>query len=143
MKVRYSELPKKNSPTGDVTYNIKSYLTEVSSEEIDKAYMESNFTKFVLDLSNGAPKEEIEKILKDLRSNFAILSIEEQQVADVILEDILSVKLKYQPGKLFIDYMNMYNTNILLEKVDKLCIAYYTSKCRKNYIHSIVSIQTM
>lgn len=130
LKQRYSELPR-SAPTGQpIIYDVKPYLMEVSSSEINKAYLESKFTEFIKDLTNGAPRNEIESILSELRSQFAILSIEDQKTAEIILEDILSGNLKYESGKSFKDYIDDYNRSILKENIEKLCNAFGFDKIK-------------
>lgn len=121
-KQRYNELIK-SVPEGEpIIYDIKSYLTEISSDEITKAYLESKYVEFIKDLSNGAPKEKIDEILNELKKQFAVLSIDDQRTADRILEDILAGDLKgFDPTKSFKDYIDLYNHNILLENIIKLC----------------------
>ena len=124
LKQRYSELPK--SVSSDlITYDIKPYLTEISSDEINISYLNSKFSQFVKDLSSGASKEDLNKILTELRSRFAILSVDDQHIADRILEDILSGELKnFDSSKTFKDYIDIYNQNILDERIKKLCDAF-------------------
>lgn len=124
LKQRYSELPK--SVSSDlVTYDIKPYLTEVSSDEINIAYLNSKFSQFVKDLTSGASKKDLDKILDELKSQFAILSVDDQHIADRILEDILSGDLKdFDTSKTLKDYIDIYNQNILDERIKKLCDAF-------------------
>lgn len=124
LKQRYSELPK-SVPSDLITYDIKPYLTEVSSDEINIAYLNSKFSQFVKDLSSGASKEDLDKILNELRSRFAILSVDDQHIADRILEDILSGDLKnFDSSRTLKDYIDIYNQNILDERIKKLCDAF-------------------
>ena len=51
---RYSEIPRTVQPGDDMIYDIKAFLTEVSSNEINRAFMESQFAEVLKDLSNGA-----------------------------------------------------------------------------------------
>ena len=122
LKMRYSELSKSVPPNTPISYDIKSYLTEVSSYEINISFLNSQFTKFVKDLSSGATKDELKNILDELRSQFAVLSVDDQHIADRILEDILSGELKnFDPSKTFKDYIDIYNQNILDERIKKIC----------------------
>lgn len=126
LQQRYLELPRiSGEPGADVPYDIKPYLIEVSSEQINKAFLESKFTEFVKDLSNGLREDENKILLDELRSHFAILSTEEQQIAYRILEDILSGEFKcFDEGKTFQDYINLYNKNIFLSNVKKFSILF-------------------
>ena len=123
LQQRYAELPKSSSePGGDVPYDIKPYLIEISADQINKSFLESKFKEFVKDLTNGIKEEEKKKILDELRSSFAVLSVEDQQIADRILEDILSREFKYfDAEKTFQDYINLYNRNIFFSNVENFC----------------------
>lgn len=129
LRQRYSELSNSRTPGDPIIYDIKPYLAEISSDEINKAFLESKYTEFIKDLTNGGTKEQIEKILAELRGQFAILSVDDQHTADRILEDILAGELKdFNPSKSFKDYIDLYNHNILLENIDKLCAGFGFSK---------------
>lgn len=95
-------------------YDIKAFLTEVSSNEINRAFMESQFAEVLKDLSNGAKPEEIKALLNDLKSSFAELPAEDQITAEAILEDIYSGALKdFDEGKTLAEYIEIYKRNTL------------------------------
>lgn len=111
---RYSEIPRTVQPGGDMIYDIKAFLTEVSSNEINRAFMESQFAEVLKDLSNGAKPEEIKALLDDLKSSFAELPAEDQITAEAILEDIYSGVLKdFDEGKTLAEYIEIYKRNTL------------------------------
>lgn len=111
---RYSEIPRTVQPGGDMIYDIKAFLTEVSSNEINRAFMESQFAEVLKDLSNGAKPEEIKALLDDLKSSFAELPAEDQITAEAILEDIYSGALKdFDEGKTLAEYIEIYKRNTL------------------------------
>lgn len=111
---RYSEIPRTVHPGGDMIYDIKAFLTEVSSNEINRAFMESQFAEVLKDLSNGAKPEEIKALLDDLKSSFAQLPAEDQITAEAILEDIYSGTLKdFDEGKTLAEYIEIYKRNTL------------------------------
>lgn len=111
---RYSEIPRTVQPGGDMIYDIKAFLTEVSSNEINRAFMESQFAEVLKDLSNGAKPEEIKALLDDLKSSFAQLPAEDQITAEAILEDIYSGALKdFDEGKTLAEYIEIYKRNTL------------------------------
>ena len=111
---RYSEIPRTVQPGGDMIYDIKAFLTEVSSNEINRAFMESQFSEVLKDLSNGAKPEEIKALLDDLKSSFAELPADDQITAEAILEDIYSGALKdFDGGKTLAEYIEIYKRNTL------------------------------
>lgn len=117
---RYSEIPRTVQPGGDMIYDIKAFLTEVSSNEINRAFMESQFAEVLKDLSNGAKPEEIKALLDDLKSSFAELPAEDQITAEAILEDIYSGALKdFDEGKTLAEYIEIYKRNTLKANVER------------------------
>ena len=122
---RYSEIPRTVQPGGDMIYDIKAFLTEVSSNEINRAFMESQFAEVLKDLSNGAKPEEIKALLDDLKSSFAELPAEDQITAEAILEDIYSGALKdFDEGKTLAEYIEIYKRNTLKANVEKFSSAF-------------------
>ena len=122
---RYSEIPRTVQPGGDIIYDIKAFLTEVSSSTIDRAFMESKFSEVLKDLSNGAKPEEIKGLLDELKSKFTILPAEDQITAEAILEDIYSGALKdFDVNKTLAEYIEIYNRNTLRANVDKFSEAF-------------------
>lgn len=136
LKLRYSELPKSTPPESPIIYDVKPYLMEISSNEINRAYLESKFTEFIKDLSNGASKADIDNVLTELRSKFAVLSAEDQKTAEVILEDILSGNFRFDDKKSFKDYIDEYNRSILEENISKFCDAFGFDKIKLTRIMS-------
>ena len=122
---RYSEIPKSVQPGEDMIYDIKSFLTEISSNEIDKAFMESKFAEVLKDLSNGANPEDIKNLLDELKSNFTILPADDQITAEAILEDIYSGSLKdFDVNKTLAEYIEIYNRNMLSENIESFSKAF-------------------
>lgn len=124
LKLRYRELSNRPTPGGDPPdYDIKTYLTEISDKEISYALLQSKYSQFVKDITNGASEEEIAKMKNEVRANFAVLDEADQKTADIILNDILSGKLEggLDPDKSFKDYIDLYNHNILMKRIDQLC----------------------
>ena len=122
---RYSEILRTVQPGGDIIYDIKAFLTEVSSSTIDRAFMESKFSEVLKDLSNGAKPEEIKGLLDELKSKFTILPAEDQITAEAILEDIYSGALKdCDVNKTLAEYIEIYNRNTLRANVDKFSEAF-------------------
>ena len=122
---RYSEIPRTVQPGGDMIYDIKAFLTEVSSNEINRAFMESQFAEVLKDLSNGAKPEDIKALLDDLKSSFAQLPAEDQITAEAILEDIYSGALKdFDEGKTLAEYIEIYKRNTLKANIEKFSNAF-------------------
>ena len=122
LRQRYSEIPRTVQPGEDIIYDIKAFLTEVSSDEINRAFMESKFSEVLKDLSNGAKPEDIKDLLDELKSNFTILSAEDQITAEAILEDIYSGSLKdFDENKSLAEYIEIYNRNALNANIARFC----------------------
>ena len=122
---RYSEIPRTVQPGGDMIYDIKDFLTEISSNEINRAFMESKFSEALKDLSNGAKPEDIKALLDELKSNFTVLPAEDQITAEAILEDIYSGALKdFDESKTLAEYIEIYNRNTLKVSIEKFSAAF-------------------
>lgn len=122
---RYSEIPRTVQPGGDMVYDIKAFLTEISSNEINRAFMESKFSEVLKDLSNGAKPEDIKALLDELKSNFTVLPAEDQITAEAILEDIYSGALKdFDENKTLAEYIEIYNRNTLRANIEKFSAAF-------------------
>ena len=122
---RYSEIPKTVQTGGEIIYNIKAFLTEISSNEINRAFMESKFAEVLKDLSNGAKPEEIKVLLDDLKSSFTVLPAEDQITAEAILEDIYSGALKdFDSGKSLAEYIEIYKRNTLKANIERFSNAF-------------------
>lgn len=120
LRQRYSEIPRSVQPGGDIIYDIKAFLTEISSNEINRAFMESKFREALKDLSNGAKPEDIKDLLDELKSNFTILSVDDQKTAEAILEDIYSGSLKdFDENRTLAEYIDIYNRNTLKSNIEK------------------------
>lgn len=122
---RYSEITRTIQPGGDMIYDIKAFLTEISSNEINRAFMESKFSEALKDLSNGAKPEDIKALLDELKSNFTVLPAEDQITAEAILEDIYSGALKdFDESKTLAEYIEIYNRNTLRANIEKFSAAF-------------------
>lgn len=124
LRMRYKELAKPAPDSGDPPdYDIKAYLTEISDKEINYALLQSKYSQFIKDITNGASHDEIMRMKDEVRANFATLDEDDQKTADIILNDILSGKLEggVDPNKTLKDYIDLYNHNILMKRIDQLC----------------------
>lgn len=122
---RYSEIPRTVQPGEDIIYDIKDFLTDVSSNEINRAFMEAKFSEVLKDLSNGTNPENIKNLLDELKSNFTILSAEDQITAEAILEDIYSGAFKdFDEDKSLTEYIEIYNRNTLKSNIEKFSAAF-------------------
>ncbi len=106
---RYKEAAKGGTtgPHSDSPYDLKGYLTELDTKEINSEYMNLKFTKYMKALVSGDNKQ-IESIKKDLLSSFAVLSQQEQKFAMVIIHDIETGDLRIDDDKSIRDLINEY-----------------------------------
>ena len=125
LRQRYSEISRTVQPGGDMIYDIKAFLTEIPSNEINRVFMESKFSEVLKDLSNGAKPEDIKVLLDELKSNFTVLSAEDQITAEAILEDIYSGAFKdFDENKTLAEYIEIYNRNTLRANKEKFSDAF-------------------
>ena len=95
---RYKEIEKGGGGEGfDLPYDLKKHITTATSVKIDTDYMNNNFKKYLrlLEIQNVS-EDELQKALDDLHSSFAVLTQDEQKVANDILVEV-------QAGTLVID----------------------------------------
>lgn len=125
LRKRYSEISRTVQPGEDMIYDIKAFLTEIPSNEINRVFMESKFSEVLKDLSNGAKPEDIKVLLDELKSNFTVLSAEDQITAEAILEDIYSGAFKdFDENKTLAEYIEIYNRNTLKANIEKFSDAF-------------------
>jgi len=125
LRQRYSEISRTVQPGEDMIYDIKAFLTEIPSNEINRVFMESKFSEVLKDLSNGAKPEDIKVLLDELKSNFTVLSAEDQITAEAILEDIYSGAFKdFDENKTLAEYIEIYNRNTLKANIEKFSDAF-------------------
>lgn len=106
--LRYKELSNpKDVNTESVPYDIDSYLIEIKTGEIDTAYMNNNFTKYLKALQTG-DKDAIRATLVELHSSFSTLTSEEQKYADIFLHDIQRGDVEIVQDKTLRDYITEY-----------------------------------
>ncbi len=106
--LRYKELSKTRAENeGSVPYDIDGYLIEVKTGEIDTAYMNSNFTKYLKALQVGN-EDYIKKTLRDLHSSFSTLTSDEQKHAELFLRDIQRGEVLVIKDKTLREYITEY-----------------------------------
>lgn len=121
---RYKELSVESSnPWEDVPYDIETYITEINTGAIDANYMNSNFTKWLKELQNGASKEVIEQTLNELHKSFASLSQEEQKYAKLFLHDVENGNVTLEDGKTLKDYITEYCLNAKNDQIHRFAVA--------------------
>ena len=108
--LRYKELFTTSGGGGgsiDTPFDLKGYITTIRTDEIDADYMNSRFTKFLKELSNG-DSATLQAAEEELHKTFSTLPKEEQKYANIILHDIESGDLKAEEGKTLNDYIHQY-----------------------------------
>lgn len=110
--LRYKELfvdSNGSSENGseDAPYDLDSYITTISTDEIDADYMNSRFEKYKKALSSGN-LEDAKSARDELHKTFATLSQEEQKYANIFLHDMQTGDVCIEAGKTLRDYINEY-----------------------------------
>lgn len=108
---RYKELPtppKEHDEHDDPPYDLKSYISEIYTEVIDAEYINSRFKKYYKLKCNNTPKEEIEKALQELFKSFALLTEDDQKLAEIFISDVQLGNVVPSPDKTFKDYIAEY-----------------------------------
>lgn len=103
---RYRELLVSGSRNGDdISYDLNTHISEISTGKIDADYMNSRFEKYLNLKKDKASEESIEKMRIELYKSFAMLSEEEQEFAKIIIGQIQHGEFIPVPGKKFYDYI--------------------------------------
>jgi len=114
---RYKELNHGNGPNeNQVPYDIDGYLTQIDTGIIDTNYMNSRFTKYLLELGRPGAQE----ALAELHKTFATLTQEEQKHANILIYDIQSGKAFFPEGMNFRDIITLYQTRAKNAQVESL-----------------------
>lgn len=120
LALRYKELFAGNG-TGngsqphveDVPFEIEPYLVEIDTGNIDNAYMNSRFHKYLVAFYNNDEAEVLDAVRKELHSSFAHLSAEDQKYANIFLNDIQQGRInrdEIDPDKSLSDYIGDYRS---------------------------------
>ena len=111
---RYKELfvSISDGEKSGIYFDIDSIAIEIDTGKIDSDYLNSNFNKYVKEIQlNGKDSEKAISILEELHKTFAMLSVEDQAVAQTIITDIQCGNLVIVDNKTLKDYINEYKLN--------------------------------
>jgi hypothetical protein len=96
--MRYKDLmPARNETninTGKLGYDLMANLSEVEKEKIDADYLEEHFRQILPTLIGDFEELEKDLAIKDFQSQLAMLPIEQQKYAKIIIGDIREGKLE-------------------------------------------------
>ncbi len=124
---RYKEAKKPGeggNPDPDVPFDIDGYITEIDTGKIDTDYMNRMFTKYLKSLTQEDVTEaEKEKYLNELHKSFAVLSQEEQKIANFLLHGIQSGDIMLENNKTLRDYITEYQHNEKEDVITNICIS--------------------
>lgn len=127
LALRYKELFSGGSgggTTGDIPYDIDSYLTEINTGKIDVDYMNSRFEKYLKLLQSDESTEEAkDKALAELHKTFAMLTQEEQKFANIFLHDVQRGDVIIEGTKSLRDYITEYQENAKNDQIRKFATA--------------------
>ena len=120
---RYKELftPGTGSNVPDVPYDIDGHLTEIDTGRIDTDYMNSNFVKWLKALNAG--DDGLKEATEELHRSFAILSQDEQRLAELFLHDVERGDATVEDGKTLRDYITAYGRREKDGQFDKVVAA--------------------
>lgn len=130
---------------GDVPFDVRGYLTEISTGAIDAQYMNSSFEKYVKLLNqSGVTEAEREQALNELHKTFATLSQEEQTFANSFLFKVQSGDITLQSGKTLRDYITELQAQAKSDQISRFAVTFGVSdeKLRK-FIESGVTEQNI
>lgn len=120
---RYKELHgsrTNGSGTEEVPYEIEPYLMHIDTGNIDTAYMNSRFQKYIEAFYSDEEEATLEEVLKELHKSYSHLPTEDQKYAQIFLNDIQQgnvLREDIDPDKSLSDYIQDYRT---AEKNDQI-----------------------
>lgn len=107
----------------DCSFDLDGNITEIDTGKIDYDYMNNRFTKYIKLLQiDGSDKNIVEEALNALHKSFALLSQEEQKIANMIINDIQSGDLFVEEDKSFRDYINEYKEKAKDSQIHRFAI---------------------
>ncbi len=101
----------------DIPFDIANYILAIDTQRIDDEYINSRFQKFIKSLDCGASEQEVTELLANLHTAFAMLSKENQKVAELIIHDIESGDFNIVEGKTFKEYINDYKEHLSNDRI--------------------------
>lgn len=114
---RYKELNHVGGTNeNEAPYDIDGYLTQIDTGVIDTNYMNSRFTKYLMELGKPGAQE----ALAELHKTFATLTQEEQKYANILIYDIQSGNATFPEGMSFRDIIIQYQTRAKNAQVEKI-----------------------
>lgn len=115
---RYRELFVRTGPEPEPPYDIDPHITEIKTDSINNAYMNSRFKQYLRNL-DGGDQDAKQKALNELHKSFASLSQEDQSFAKQLLTDIEN-GLPIEAGKDFTDYIAEYKAKAYNDQIHEI-----------------------
>jgi type I restriction enzyme R subunit len=105
--LRYRELSTGSSSIPKPPLLVDFLVNPQSSELINKEYLNSRFTKFLLDINQkNLTEEERDALCNNFHTNFSKLPVSDQVYAEIILSQIKDGSLQVSPEDSFTDLIN-------------------------------------
>lgn len=126
---RYKDLFADNEQNSkreeDNPLDLDSTAIEISTDQIDYAYLNGKFKKWLASLYDGTDEKTVSELNQQLHASFASLSQDDQKIADIILFDIQDGKLKILPGesKIFNDYITEYKLRFKNDQIHRFAVS--------------------
>lgn len=126
LALRYKELFGGETEPGvpglaDVPFDMDANLIEIDTGVIDTKYMNSNFDKWLKELTQDDPNvEAVSQALTELHRSFATLTQDEQRCAELFIHDVQCGDAKLEAGKTFRDYVTDYQQRAKNQQVAHL-----------------------
>lgn len=126
LALRYKELFSGEAGLGgtgpsDVPFDIDANLIEIDTGVIDTRYMNSNFDKWLKELTQDDPNvEAVGQALTELHRSFATLAQDEQRCAELFIHDVQCGDARVEAGKTFRDYVTDYQQRAKNQQVARL-----------------------
>lgn len=102
----------------EAPYELEGYLTAIDTGLIDTDYMNANFDKWLKALKEDSP--ELAEMSAQLHRSFAVLSKDEQRLAELFLHDVERGDVTVEERYTLRDYITRYAKREKDEQIDKI-----------------------
>lgn len=127
LEMRYNDLKKARNDvtsmsTGKLGYDIDASLSEIEQSKIDADYLEEHFRKIIPTLIGNFEEIEKDMAIADFSKQLAILSMEQQKYANIIINDIregLLTVTNESLHELIAEYKTNAETQAVIDFADK------------------------
>lgn len=125
--LRYNEIERGTGGEGDnlnVPLDVPYHSIPLNNMIIDSNFFNNLFSKFVELAQSDSSQEKVEEALNQLHSKFSSLTREQQDYAEIVIQDIQDGKLSVDENANFLELISTYQFRKEKEKLDKIALSF-------------------